>query len=364
MTETITIPQSAIESLSAGTYSLTVSASSGIFSSEVSEEFITWNHPKIILPVLGEYNTAFSFDITIVGINEEATVTGMIDGEKFYQLNYAKDGTYNVKVTDGVILSLNGGSHTISFSLEDSRSKTATASTTFVRTSTKPVVAVTANIGVKKASFAIPYTIKNAKSEHPSLMAYMDALTDIIADIPDASIANSILVNSEVFNRLSNGSHTVIIVVTNDIGSTTKNVSFTKTNAKENYTGLKLGYKDDTWDADVLTDRIFSEREVNHEGHTYLSFKDETPYETEGEVVTGNLLASFSRGIQNALASNVVQNPDGSYTESSNNGISNLAITEDGYVEVFTDNEGNTLTKNVFFNSDKSIAESTTFTRS
>ena len=95
----------------------------------------------------------------------------------------------------------------------------------------------------------------------------------------------------------------------------------------------------------------------------YKSFEDVTPYQTKGEIVTGGLLASFSRGIQDAGASSFTKNNDGTYTEISANGVSVITPTETGYTEVYTDKENNVLTKNVFFNSDGSVAESVSYER-
>ena len=364
MTKTITIPQSVIDELSAGTHALNIEASANGYSSSQSFEFYSWNKPQITLPELGEYNTGFSFYMGISGLNGTATVIGKIDDNPYYQLNFAKDGTYKVSIGDGAVLAMNSGEHTLNFSLIDEQNKTASASTTFIRKASNPVVAVASNLGDKKAAFSISYTIKNVQSEHPTLDAFMDAISDPIVSYPDASLHNSIVIDANRFNALSNGSHTVIISVTNDVGTTNKNVSFNKVTNHETVTGLKLGYKDDTWDKNIVEDRIYQEKEVEYEGKSYLSYADMTPYETEGEVVTGSLLASMSRGIQNALPSNVVVNSDGSMTETGANGISVLTETENGYTEVITDKEGNTLTKNVFFNDDGSIAESTVFTRS
>lgn len=364
MTKTITIPQSTIDSLSAGTYTLKIEATANGFSSSQSTEFVTWNKPSIMIPTLGEYNTAFSFDLVIGGINGSATVIGLLDGSEFYRLNYAKDGTFTILVKESTVLALNGGSHTISFSLEDKQRKTASASTTFVKTMTVPIVAVPSNVGDKLNAFSVSYTIKNVQTEHPSLNAYMDTESNLIVSLPDAAITNSITIDNSIFDALEEGSHTIIIKVENDEGVTTKTVAFNKTVETEDAINLKLAYNDDTWDGSIVENRIFSETDVSYQGNAYKSFVDETPYDTEGEPVTGNMLASFSRGILNALASNVVRNSDGSYTEKSSSGVSTLTETDNGYTEVYTDKDGNTLTKNVFFNPDGSISESTSLTRS
>lgn len=364
MTGTITIPQSVIDNLRVGTHTLTIEAVAGDVANSQSSDFITLYKPIIVVPPLGEYNTGFSFDITISNLNGRCTVVGEIDGQRFYQLNYGVEGTYTITLSEGQVLAMSGGEHTIVFYVTDDQGKTATGTTTFIRKPTAPSVSVVTNLGDRKAAFSVNYTIKNVQSERPTLDAYMDSRDNPFISYPDASISNSFTVNNNVFNALDEGSHTIIIDVTNAVGTTTKNVSFNKVIRSESITGLKLGYKDDTWDKTVLEDRIFEERQVDYDGEVYMSFEDKTPYDTEGEVVTGSLLASMSRGIQNALPSNVVTDASGVMTETSANGVSVLTETQDGYIEVITDSEGNTLTKTVFFNNDGTIAESTSFVRS
>ena len=362
MTQTINITQEILDSLSSGEHTLKVTATteSG-FSSETTAKFTTVSNPIITVESdYGERSEEFEIDVNLFGINDNATVYGKIDGQDFYQLNFGTDGDYKVKVSDNTLAVLGGGEHEIVFTLSDAKGKTASATTRFIKTYTLPVVSVPSNVGDKKSSFAIPFTIKNAKSEHPALVAYMDTVTTIIFQTDDASNINSITVD---VTDLEAGAHSVIIAVTNDAGTTTKNTAFNLVADDKSYTGLKLGYNDDTWDGTVLENRIYEETDVTYAGKTYKSYEDKTPYDTEGEVVTGGLLAAMSRGVQNAGASNFTRNTDGSYTEISANGVSNLVKTETGYVEVYTDKEGNILTKNVYINADGSVAESTTFER-
>ena len=362
MTKTINVTQEILDSLPSGNHTLKVTATttSG-FSQEAIATFSTVSNPTITVDASqGVHSTGFSFDITLFGINDTADVKGYIDGQQFYQLNYAVDGTYSVGVSDNTLMALGGGEHQIEFALTDAKGKQTTATTSFTKLATLPVVSVPSNVGDKKSSFAIPFTIKNAKSEHPALVAYMDTVTTIIFQTDDASNINSITVD---VTDLEAGVHSVIIAVTNDAGTTTKNTAFNLVADDKSYTGLKLGYNDDTWDGTVLENRIYEETDVTYAGKTYKSYEDKTPYDTEGEVVTGGLLAAMSRGVQNAGASNLTRNTDGSYTEISANGVSNLVKTDNGYAEVFTDKEGNILTKNVYINADGSVAESTTFER-
>lgn len=303
---------------------------------------------------VGEVSRTFSFTFSIDTPSD--LVTADIDGTEFYQLNYPQINTnYPISVSDNLLASIGGGSHVITV-----RSGEDTAEVTFSKIPSIPVVSVPSNVGDKKSSFVIPFTIKNAKSEHPALVAYMDTVTTIIFQTDDASNINSITVD---VTDLEAGAHSVIIAVTNDAGTTTKNTAFNLVADDKSYTGLKLGYNDDTWDGTVLENRIYEETDVTYAGKTYKSYEDKTPYDTEGEVVTGGLLAAMSRGVQNAGASNLTRNTDGSYTEISANGVSNLVKTDNGYAEVFTDKEGNILTKNVYINADGSVAESTTFER-
>lgn len=362
MTKTINVTQEILDSLSSGAHTLKIVATTASgFSAYDTATFSSVSNPEIsLLGSQGEHGSAFDFPITLSNINNTATLQGYLDGSMFYQLNFATDGTYTVFVPDGTVSVLAGGSHQITFVLTDEKNKSASASTTFTKTYTKPVVSVASNMGDKIASFAIPFTIKNAKSEHPSLVAYMDSTTDIIFQTNDASNISSVTVN---LNGLTSGSHTVILAVTNYAGTTTKNVSFNKAVYDGSTQALKLGYQDDTWDANTVEDRIYTETIVRYEGVNYKSYEDMTPYVTEGDVVTGGLLAALSRGIQNAGASNLIRNSDGTYTETSANGVSVITPTDDGYTEVFTDKENNVLTKNVFFNPDGSVAESTSFER-
>lgn len=362
MTKTINITQEILDSLPSGDHILTVTATSESgFNATDTASFSTVSNPVITVdPDLGTHTDEFTFDVTLSGLNGSATLFAMIEDKQFYQLNYAYESTYRVKVNSNLMFTLGGGEHQITLSLTDKKGKTATATTVFTKRSTKPVVSTATNLGDKIRSFAIALTIKNARSEHPSLAAYMDSLTDLIYQVDDASNISGFPVN---INDLSIGSHTVIIAVTNDAGTTTKNVSFNVVGDDVDHLGLKLGYKDDTWDKGQLDNRIYEETTVRYEGVSYKSFEDRTPYETEGEVVTGGLLAALSRGIQDASSSNFVRNSDGTYTETSMNGVSNITVTSDGYIEVYTDREGNVLTKHTFFNSDGTVAESTSFER-
>ena len=364
MTKTINVTQEILDSLPSGDHTLKVTAmtTSG-FSQEARAAFSTVSNPTITVDASqGEHSTGFSFDIVLFGINDNADVKGYIDGQQFYQLNYAIDGTYSVEISDNTLISLGGGEHQITFSLTDAKGKTANATSTFSKLYSLPIVSLASTLGDKTAAFAVPFSIKNAQSEHPSLAAYVDTTVTPIFQTDDASQINSVTVDNEVFSALDNGAHSVIIVVTNDAGSTTKTASFNKTVSDSSYSGLKLGYSDDTWDGSITENRLYEESEVTYLGQTYKSFEDKTPYDTEGEVVTGGLLAAFSRGVQNASSANIQRGADGSYTESSANGTSVLSKTDNGYVEVFTDKEGNTLTKNVTFNED-GVTESTTYTR-
>lgn len=303
---------------------------------------------------VGTVSSAFDFTFSIDTPSD--LVTADIDGQNFYQLNYpVVDTEYTVGVTDNMLYPIGGGSHIITLhSGED------TATVTFSKNYSLPVVSVATNVGDKKASFILPFTIKNATSEHPALVAYMDAPITPIFQTDDASAINSITID---VSELDVGTHSVILAVTNDAGTTTKNTAFNYVNDDKTYTGLKLGYSDDTWDGTILENRIYEETDITYAGKTYKSFEDKTPYDTEGEVVTGGLLAAMSRGVQDAGASTLTKNADGSYTEVSANGISNLVRTDNGYVEVYTDKEGNVLTKNVYINADGSVSESTTFER-
>jgi len=362
MTQTINITQDILNALSSGSHILTVTATTDSgFSASDNASFSTVSNPQIsVSSDSGEHAEGFDIPFEVFGINGSATITGSIDGQQFYRLNFAIDGLFSARVSDFAISSLGGGSHTITFSLEDERGKTTTASTNFIKTYSLPVVSVASNIGDKTSAFVLPFTIRNAQSEHPSLVAYMDTVTEKIFETDDASNINSITVD---VSELESGTHSIILSVTNDAGTTTKNTAFNYTVDDTSYTGLKLGYLDDTWDATVVNDRIYTETEVTYDGNTYKSYKDDTPYDTEGEVVTGGLLAAMSRGVQNASASTLTRNADGSYTEISANGVSNLVKTDNGYAEVFTDKEGNILTKNVYINTDGSVSESTTFER-
>lgn len=360
MTKTINITQEILDSLSSGNHTLKVTATTASgFSASDTASFSTVTNPAITVDAdLGTISSEFSFDMTLSGINDTATVRGFIDNVEFYRLNNAYDGTFTVTVSDNMLYNIGGGEHEITFSLTDAKTKRASSYSVFTKTFVKPVVSVPSNLGDKIASFPINYSILNAKSEHPSLVAYMDSVTDVIYQTSDASTANSFTVN---VNDLSTGSHTVIIAVTNDAGTTTKNVSFNKAVDDGTHAGLKLGYLDDTWDD--VDDRIFAETTVRYQGVNYKSFEDSTPYQTKGEVVTGSLLAAFSRGVQDAGASNLTKNNDGTFTEVSANGVSIITPTETGYTEVYTDKEGNVLTKNVFFNADGSVAESISYER-
>lgn len=360
MTKTVNITQAVLDSLSSGNHTLRVTAitDSG-FSASDSATFSTVTNPVITVDAdLGTVSGEFSFDMVLSGINDTAMVKGYIDNVEFYQLNYAFDGTYTVTVSENMLYSIGGGEHEITFNLTDTKTKRAYSYSVFNKTFTKPIVSVPTNLGDKISSFPVSYTIKNVRSEKPSLVAYMDSVTDVIYQTSDASTAGSFTVN---INDIATGSHTIIIAVTNDAGTTTKNVSFNKAVDDGTYTGLKLGYMDDTWDD--VDDRIFAESTVRYEGVNYKSFEDVTPYQTKGEVVTGSLLAAFSRGVQDAGASSLTKNNDGTFTEVSANGVSVITPTDTGYTEVFTDKEGNVLTKNVFFNTDGSVAESISYER-
>jgi len=362
MTQTIYVTQEILDGLSSGDHVLKVVATttSG-FSAEDSATFATVSDPTIFVEEdQGEHAEGFTFDISLVAINDNAMVYGYIDGKQFYQLNYAIDGTYTVKVTDNALAGIAGGEHEITFTLSDKRSKAAHASTTFSKVYNVPVVSVASNVGDKKSNFALPFTIRNAKSEHPALAAYLDSTVTPIFQTDDASAITSITID---VSEIEAGTHSIILAVTNEAGTTTKNTAFNLVTDDKTYTGLKLGYFDDTWDGTVLENRIYTETEVVYAGQTYKSYEDKTPYDTEGEVVTGGLLAAMSRGVLNAGASTLTRNSDGSYTEISANGVSNLARTEDGYVEVYTDKVGNVLTKNVYINTDGSVSESTTYER-
>lgn len=362
MTQTINVTQEILDGLSSGEHTLEVTATteSG-FTASNTATFVTVGNPEIDVDASqGGHASAFSFDITLEGVNGNATVYGYIDNVEFYQLNYGVDGTYSVNVGDSVLNALGGGSHEISFSLTDSKGKSASATSSFTKIYSLPVVSVASNVGDKTGSFALPFTILNAKSEHPSLSVYMDATTDEIFQTDDAANVSSVTIDT---TELAQGTHSIIIEVTNDAGTTTKTTAFNLTAGDKTYTGLKLGYSDDTWDSTVLENRIYEETDVTYQGQTYKSFEDVTPYDTEGEVVTGGLLASLSREVQNAGASTLTRNSDGSYTEISAHGVSNLTRTSDGYVEVYTDKEGNVITKNVYINVDGSVSESTVFER-
>ena len=362
MTQTINVTQETIDSLPSGEHTLTVKATNdGGFSATADASFSTVTNPVITVDEnLGTYADEFEFPMTLSDINGSATVIGNIDGQKFYQLNFAYNGTYNVKVSENLLYTIGGGEHEITFSLTDEKTKRASASAIFKKQMTKPIVSVATNLGDKIKSFAIAFSIKNAKSEHPSLAAYMDSVSDIIYQTEDAANVSAFTVN---ITELASGSHTVIIAVTNEAGTTTKNVSFNVVGDDTDYVGLKLGYSDDTWDKGQLDNRIYEESTVRYEGVSYKSFEDRTPYETEGEVVTGGLLAAFSRGIQNASASSLTPNNDGTYTSRSIDGVSIITPTDTGYSEVFTDKENNVLTKNVFLNTDRSVAESISYER-
>ena len=361
MTTTINITQEILDNLTSGEHTLNVKATSESgFSATARGTFNKKGNFAINVPILGEYGSAFDFDIALEYVNGTANVFGYIDGVQFYQLNFGASGVYTVKVTDSTISSIGGGVHTITFTGNDSEGMSAQAEQTFTKTYTYPLVSFATNLGDKTSAFSVNYAIKNVQSEKPSLVAYMDSTDNVIFELDDASTANSFTVD---IAELEDGSHTIILVVTNQAGSTTKNASFNKVSQSDVFTGLKLGYSDDTWDGTALENRIYSEREVTYEGQTYKSFEDNTPYDTEGEPVTGALLASLSRGVQNANASNTVMNSNGTITETSANGVSTITPTADGYTEVYVDKEGNTLTKNTFFNADGSISESTTFTK-
>lgn len=303
---------------------------------------------------VGTISSEFVFTVSIDTASN--LISADIDGMEFYRLNYPQvNTTYTVTVTNNTLKLLSGGNHVITV-----RSGEDTATVTFTKQYSLPVVSVASNVGDKTGSFALPFTILNAKSEHPSLTVYMDATTDIIFETDDAANVSSVTIDT---TELAQGTHSIIIEVTNSAGTTTKTTAFNLTAGDKTYTGLKLGYSDDTWDSTVLENRIYEETDVTYQGQTYKSFEDATPYDTEGEVVTGGLLASLSREVQNAGASTLTRNSDGSYTEISAHGISNLTKTNDGYVEVYTDKEGNVITKNVYINVDGSVSESTVFER-
>lgn len=362
MTKTIGVSQEIVDSLSAGEHIFSVVAESvdGFVTTE-SQSFWAVGFPAISVESdFGSKSEGFEFNITLSSINDNAVVIGKIDGKQFYQLNYAFSGVYTVRVSDNSVLALSGGEHIITFELVDARGKTASSLSTFTKIYSVPVVSVASNVGDKKSNFALPFTIRNAKSEHPALAAYLDSTVTPIFQTDDASAITSITVD---VSEIEAGTHSIILAVTNEAGTTTKNTAFNLVTDDKTYTGLKLGYFDDTWDGTVLENRIYTETEVTYAGQTYKSYEDKTPYDTEGEVVTGGLLAAMSRGVLNAGASTLTRNSDGSYTEISANGVSNLARTEDGYVEVYTDKVGNVLTKNVYINTDGSVSESTTYER-
>ena len=303
---------------------------------------------------VGTISSEFVFTVSIDTASD--LISADIDGMEFYRLNYPQvNTTYTVTVTNNTLIPLSGGNHVITV-----RSGEDTATVTFTKQYSLPVVSVASNVGDKTGSFALPFTILNAKSEHPSLSVYMDATTDEIFQTDDAANVSSVTID---VSELAQGTHSIILEVTNAAGTTTKTTAFNLTTGDVTYTGLKLGYSDDTWDGTVVQNRIYTETDVTYLGETYKSFEDATPYDTEGEVVTGGLLASLSREVQNAGASTLTRNSDGSYTEISAHGVSNLTKTSDGYAEVFTDKEGNVITKNVYINVDGSVSESTVFER-
>lgn len=355
------------EKLSGGTHTLTVNCyNTHGYKGTISHEFTYIGTPKIEVDNnLGEHSSEFVFDFSVTGINDSASIIAYIDDNIFYQLNYATDGRYSVKVNDSVMTSIGGGSHTIRFTLTDKLDKTATASTTFSKLANKPIVFMANNLGDRTATFTVTYVIKNAYSEHPSLKAYMDSKNEsnVIADIADASTTNHFTLSAAKFADLSEGSHTIITVVTNTAGSTTVNTAFNVVKSGDLHSGLKLGYEDDTWDGTTYPNRIYEQNTVIHNDQEYQTFIDRTPYDTEGESVTGGMLAMLSRGIQNALSANVIVNSDGSLTETSANGTTTLTKTDDGYIEVYTDKDNNTITKQVFFNVDGTIAESTSYVK-
>ena len=189
MTKTINITQETLDSLPSGEHTLEVTATNdGGFSSSDTATFTTVSNPTITIPDdLGSVSSEFTFEMTLEGINGTATVYGSINNANFYQLNFATDGKYTVTISDNTLYSMGGGEHDVVFTLTDSKTKRATATSKFNKTYTKPIVSVPTNMGDRIASFSIPYTIKNARSEHPSLVAYMDTVTEVIYQTDDAS---------------------------------------------------------------------------------------------------------------------------------------------------------------------------------
>ena len=365
MTQTINVTQEILDSLLDGDHVLKVVATTARgFSAEDSATFYTTVSPTITVDAnLGEHGEGFSFDVTIANINYHSTMYGYLDGELFYQLNYGENGTYEVTISDNVFYSLAGGEHNITFTLTDKRGKSASASSKFEKMFTLPVFTIASDVGDRTGGFSIPITIKNALSEHPSMDVYIDTTTTATYHTDDASQIDNVTITEDIFLSLDDGAHSVIVSVTNYAGTTTKTTAFNKVESESTFSGLKLGYSDDTWDSTITENRLYEDSEVEFLGHTYKSFEDKTPYDTEGEVVTGGLLASVSRGILNASSANTTRGNDGAYTETSANGVSILSPTGGGYVETFSDRNGNTLTKRVIFDNNRTLSESITYTR-
>jgi hypothetical protein len=187
---------------------------------------------------IGRKNTSFIVKYT-PKIDTIQTITNLkiyLDDTETLLVNYdnpTPDVELSYEITKSALYDMSIGQHTLIFVVKDDLNQSTTTNATFTRYNDAPNVITETSLGDKNLGFTGSFTVQDSESDISSVNVYIDDTSgNPIVSIENVTTGTLISyeVSKSMLYDLGLGNHNIIIVAADDNGSTTTNVSFTRTN--------------------------------------------------------------------------------------------------------------------------------------
>ena len=146
--------------------------------------------------------------------------------------NPTPDEELSYEVSKSALYDMAIGEHKLIFVVSDDLGQSSETDVTFTRYNDAPNVITESTLGDKDLGFTSNFTVQDSESDISSVNVYIDTTDSPIKTETDIATGTTIdyEVTKEMLYGLSLGEHKLLIVAADDLGSSTTEVSFTRTN--------------------------------------------------------------------------------------------------------------------------------------
>lgn len=173
--------------------------------------------------------------ITNLKIYLDDTETVLVDMD-----NPTPDVELSYEITKSALYNMTIGTHSLIFVLTDDLGQSGTTNVTFTRYNDAPNVITEGSLGNKNLGFTSNFTVQDSEGDISSVNVYIDSV-DSTPIKSETNVTTGTQITYEVTKamlyNLALGSHTIIIVASDVVGSSTTNVSFVRTNSAPTING-------------------------------------------------------------------------------------------------------------------------------